>query len=165
MGWFVGDGGIIMRTTDGGDIWHEQYRGDAWDRCSWTDEQIDSISMLPSGHGCVAAARGLCPGGATPVQTFLTTNDFGNTWTPAVFAWQPSARHYLTDVQMVTDSQGWAVGNAGAILYTNDGGVSWVEKPSPTNRDLKALHFVAPDHGWAVGDGGKILTYQQEPPS
>jgi photosystem II stability/assembly factor-like uncharacterized protein len=50
-----------------------------------------------------------------------------------------------------------AVGNAGAILLSDDGGDSWRAARTPTDELLTAVLFPAPSEGWAVGQDGLVL--------
>ena len=52
---------------------------------------------------------------------------------------------------------GWAVGHAGTILRTSDGGIVWTLVRNVTANNLKAVHFADVDHGWIVGEYGTIL--------
>jgi photosystem II stability/assembly factor-like uncharacterized protein len=62
--------------------------------------------------------------------------------------------HY---VYFVTPSSGWAVGDGGAILHTNDAGRSWQTQTSGTNNFLLGMKFVTPSSGWVVGGAGTLL--------
>jgi ligand-binding sensor domain-containing protein len=61
----------------------------------------------------------------------------------------------LYGVQILSKTDGWAVGQAGAIFHWD--GQAWTAVPSPGTRTLRAVVMVTPDEGWAVGDGGDIL--------
>jgi len=68
----------------------------------------------------------------------------------------------LHGVDLVSPSEAWAVGEAGLILHTADGGVIWAAQNSATNQQLNAVRFLDSQHGWAVGgvllyttDGGQ----------
>src|SRR5215471_8029817 len=50
-----------------------------------------------------------------------------------------------------------AVGSAGTILRTTDGGASWVPQLSGTTASLNGVVFVDPNTGIAVGSRGTIL--------
>ena len=53
---------------------------------------------------------------------------------------------------------GWAVGDDGLILKTDDAkGGLWLPQSSGTSEDLYAVFFINPKEGWAVGDNGTIL--------
>lgn len=53
--------------------------------------------------------------------------------------------------------QVWAVGNAGAILVSSDGGLTWQTQLSGTEADLYGVSFSDATHGWVVGAGGTVL--------
>ena len=60
-------------------------------------------------------------------------------------------------VDFVSVTSGWAVGDAGTIIRTVDGGLSWTVQISGTAQNLNAVSFADATHGWAVGDGGTIV--------
>lgn len=64
----------------------------------------------------------------------------------------------LNAVEFVDDNRGWAVGGAGTIVATKDGGTSWAAQTSGTTYSLFDVTFVDADRGWAVGGAGTILS-------
>ncbi len=64
----------------------------------------------------------------------------------------------LHDVDFADSLTGTAVGDAGTILRTTDGGQSWLLQHSGTNENLWAVHFTGPLAGTAVGTNGTILS-------
>jgi photosystem II stability/assembly factor-like uncharacterized protein len=76
----------------------------------------------------------------------------------------------LQDIQFVDAQTGWAVGEAGQILQTVDGGLTWSNQPSPVDTDLTTVRFASKTVGWAAGlstsevlkteDGGQTWTRQ-----
>lgn len=50
-----------------------------------------------------------------------------------------------------------AVGEAGLVMLSQDGGVAWSQSPTPTSVMLTAVHFPSAQSGWAVGHDGVIL--------
>jgi len=62
----------------------------------------------------------------------------------------------LYGVWFADESAGWAVGSAGTILHTVDGGTAWKAQASKTTQSLNAVAFTGAA-GWAVGNGGTIL--------
>src|SRR5712691_8388763 len=58
----------------------------------------------------------------------------------------------LGGVDMASATEGWAVGEAGVILRTADGGITWSEQVSGTTEPLNAVRFLDPLTGWAVGN-------------
>lgn len=52
---------------------------------------------------------------------------------------------------------GWAVGTAGTIVNTTDGGATWTTQASGTTQRLFGVTFIDPMNGWAVGDNETII--------
>ncbi len=52
---------------------------------------------------------------------------------------------------------GWAVGQQGKILFTNNGGADWIEQSSGTTNTLRSVFFINNNTGWTVGDNGRLL--------
>ncbi|MGH9883144.1 MAG: YCF48-related protein, partial [Pyrinomonadaceae bacterium] len=69
-------------------------------------------------------------------------------------------RSTLLSVQFLSDDDGWAVGRAGTIVRSNDGGRSWIQQESSTKQNLYSLYFNK-KIGWAVGGDGIILRYER----
>lgn len=49
------------------------------------------------------------------------------------------------------------VGQYGHIVYSDDGGKSWIQALVPVSSDLTAVTFPTPHMGWAVGHDGVVL--------
>jgi len=75
-------------------------------------------------------------------------------------SWRP-----LTDtrtfrgVWMSSATDGWAVGDAGLMSRTTDGGVTWTDQPSVVTAQLNAIWGTGPSSIWAVGNGGTIIRW------
>ncbi|MBZ0201861.1 MAG: T9SS type A sorting domain-containing protein [Ignavibacteria bacterium] len=65
---------------------------------------------------------------------------------------------HMRSVFFVNDMTGWAVGYAGKILKTTNGGTNWISQTSPTANPLFSVFFVSTTVGWAVGAMGDIIT-------
>jgi photosystem II stability/assembly factor-like uncharacterized protein len=63
----------------------------------------------------------------------------------------------ITGIQMLSNIEGWACGDAGTILHTIDAGETW-NKIILTGADLHQLIFKDASTGVVVGDGGTIFT-------
>jgi photosystem II stability/assembly factor-like uncharacterized protein len=61
-------------------------------------------------------------------------------------------------IYFLNATTGWAVGVAGKIFTTSDGGATWRPQSAATTRSLNDVCFVDANRGWAVGDSGTILT-------
>ncbi|MDP3829936.1 MAG: YCF48-related protein [Ignavibacteriaceae bacterium] len=86
------------------------------------------------------------------ISTFFVV--YAQTW-----SWQnplPQGDH-LFDVQFVSSSVGWAVGDAGRVMKTTDGGSTWSIESTTVLRELYSLSFTDANNGTAVGYEGKIV--------
>src|SRR5438105_14925340 len=63
----------------------------------------------------------------------------------------------LTAVAAASTTTAWAVGEAGTILATTDGGATWVVQTSGTNQMLDGVGAASTTVAWAVGWNGTIL--------
>ncbi|HJY63727.1 MAG TPA: YCF48-related protein [Ignavibacteria bacterium] len=64
---------------------------------------------------------------------------------------------HLRSVFFLNDMTGWAVGYAGKILKTTNGGTNWISQTSPTSNPLLSVFFISSLAGWAVGGLGDII--------
>lgn len=58
----------------------------------------------------------------------------------------------------VTATRAIAVGDAGVVFTSTDGGAKWTRRSSGMRSKLLAVDFVSDQKGWAVGNGGVIWT-------
>jgi photosystem II stability/assembly factor-like uncharacterized protein len=63
----------------------------------------------------------------------------------------------ISGVWFVNRTTGWAVGDAGTLLYTSNGGKTWSQQASHTDDDLFDVQFVDEKTGWVVGEHGTVL--------
>ena len=63
----------------------------------------------------------------------------------------------IADTTFVDDSHGWAVGDAGSVLATADGGLTWSGQSSGTPLALAKVRFVDARIGWVAGSYGEVL--------
>ena len=63
----------------------------------------------------------------------------------------------LFSISFPSENEGWASGRWGCILYTADGGKTWVRQNTGTDLSLMSVFFVDTKKGWAVGEGGIII--------
>jgi len=82
------------------------------------------------------------------------TIDGGNNWNSTAFTsplW--SINFPISDSSLV----GYAVGDQGTILKTNNAGMNWLPQQSGTNLRLNKVYFNDLDFGFAVGENGMVL--------
>lgn len=78
----------------------------------------------------------------------------------------------LNKVVFVNSQSGWAFGQNGIIMHTNDGGNSWEYQYNNPGRNFKSAYFINENEGWVVGwsqimhtiDGGVSWEDQTRPP-
>lgn len=76
------------------------------------------------------------------------------------WCWQPPAPwgNGLVDAEFVSAQQGWAVGDAGLILRSDDGSAHCTLVPDTATPMLRQIRFADATNGWAEGDGGTTLS-------
>jgi photosystem II stability/assembly factor-like uncharacterized protein len=140
LGNFVDDRGVLYGTSDGGVTWTEEWLSPYHFQHLLDVEVIDAQTAWVAGRSSGS--------GTGPV--LMVTHDRGATWesraTDAVMG--------LDAVAFVDPLFGWAVGDGGEILHTEDAGETWSVQQTP-QRDLTPwlvdVSFVDRQHGWAVG--------------
>jgi photosystem II stability/assembly factor-like uncharacterized protein len=63
----------------------------------------------------------------------------------------------FTSASFAGDRLGWAVGSAGRIFTTSDGGRMWFAQRSNVESDLFDVKFISAAEGWASGANGTLL--------
>ena len=148
-GWIAGDDGFLSRTEDGGRSWSAQTVG--------TTDAINDVYFRNKEQGYLLAGNRI-----------FSTSDSGSTWQetrrflPVDF---DNAMPELYSVRFSGKKRGWIVGSVSRrdtvvdslLIYTNDGGASWLRQRVATRRELIHLDFVGEKRGWIVGASGTIL--------
>ena len=137
LGWAVGYGGVIVRTSDGGGTWTLLDSG--------TSADLFGVDFVDSQNGWAVGSGG----------TILHTTDGGASWSPQ----SSGTTATLRAVQFLDALEGWAVGDGGVVLHTTDGGQNWTTVNSGTTENLYGLCFVSGAAGWAVGGSGTVLKW------
>lgn len=134
-GWFVGDAGTIVKTTD---------CGNSWDIIDLdTRINLTGIYLLNEHKYWIVGDSGL----------ILYTSDGGVNWTIQ----SSGLSDHFSDVNFSDSVHGCAVGKQGVIYITEDGGNNWTKCDSFTHHNLKSVYFTDSILGWAAGDSGIIL--------
>jgi photosystem II stability/assembly factor-like uncharacterized protein len=138
VGAIVGNAGTLFTTSDGGLTWQQQ--------------TVDTTADL---HGVTFDGAGtlVVMGGDYANQgIILISHDGGATWSTQTFD------RSIEGVAFGDTDTGTAVGYAGAMLHTTDGGQSWLgQQESVSPNMLFGVAFVDPRIGTAVGDIGTIV--------
>ena len=178
-GWAIGEGGIIIATTDGGDTWVSQSSG--------YELTLNGVHFIDESNGWVVGQLGLIlhtnDGGSTwnvqgkddalgqnliDVQFHnathgriitergsfaLTTEDGGNTWNRRFFEnTLPRSDAFFHD-----ERRGWVSFKSGAVFLTSDGGESWdlLKGVNGVEVGANSIFFLDERNGWIAGWRGK----------
>lgn len=185
FGWVVGDQGLILRTTDGGESWQSsKATGQDLDShrslkqklsrlrpISRTHELIPltcsfkSVHFRDRNHGWVAG-NFYIPYLNTSRSVLLTTDDGGQTWSQLKGSILPGiSRVHFQDLL-----GGWAIGRAGhvfktGVFATSTGGRIWTVQDSDTSGNWVDGELTA--NGFIVindeGNLGRIIGGKYEP--
>lgn len=63
----------------------------------------------------------------------------------------------LLSLEMISEDEGWAVGDGGTILHYQHG--TWQREDSPVESTLWDVYMRSAEEGWIVGAGGTILHF------
>ena len=136
-GWCLGEGGVLIHTSDGGKTWKPIETG--------TENNLHDFFIMET-TGWIVGDWG----------TLLKTTDSGQTFAKvdgSVFN-----RKSLKGIFFVDENYGWIITynapngkNAGYIYRTTDGGNTW-EEQFTTEAALFNLYFIDKQTGWVVGD-------------
>lgn len=63
----------------------------------------------------------------------------------------------LRSISFFDSNKGWSCGVYGTILYTSDGGTTWIKQNSKTDKHLYAVKALSATTALAGGEGGKII--------
>ena len=125
----VGDGGVIVNTTDGGITWIKLASG--------TSANLSGVSFLDKNIGMVGAS----PNG------ILYTSDGGISWTMKSISYNHSNLN-IVDIAML-DSSRAVVATSGGLFKTIDRGITWAHVLNISNPT--AISFANASFGTAVG--------------
>lgn len=146
----------ILHTTDGGNTWHEEQIQELF--------KIDVVAFVSPREGWMFGVdRETGRSG-----TLLHTTNAGQTWEKIDYQqmWDPDTPSCIlvseTSMAFIDENRGWLCGYYGEILYTTDGGQTWIHQETGTRQILSSMAFFNVDSGWAVGHNGTILEYQRE---
>jgi len=127
-GWLVGDGGLILQTSDAGKTWQT------------TESALPPGSNTQFDYGALAVRGSHIWAAGTPGSRVLHSADGGRTWQSA-----PTGQTLpIRSLAFADEQHGWAVGDLGTILATSDGGRSWRVQRAGAARSAFAGFFSRP---------------------
>ncbi|MGE0607538.1 MAG: YCF48-related protein [Pirellulales bacterium] len=128
-GWLVGDGSLVMNTTDRGATWQTP------------DSPLPDAVSDQFDWQALAVREGQCWIAGAPGTRILHSPDEGRTWTMQATG-QPLPIHALA---FIDGRRGWAAGALGTILATEDGGTTWQRQRCGGIRAALAGFYAEPE--------------------
>nr|AWJ66354.1 hypothetical protein [uncultured bacterium] len=176
-GFAVADGGLLLRTTNGGTTWTSEILfGGALDLEGLAFNPSGTVGVIATGDGPVfrstdgGATWALVNTGAQDLRhvdwagdtavwvagrdgdSALST-DAGQTWT-----FRPTGSIDRTEsISAVSATEAWIANRSGEIRHTTNGGASWTSQPSGTTSDLKDIQMLDASTGYIAGNGNVVL--------
>ncbi|MBM79379.1 MAG: hypothetical protein CMJ78_02140 [Planctomycetaceae bacterium] len=124
-GWLVGDGGLILKTENGGVVWQSPPNE--------LPKPLDRVFDLL----CVEARDRHVWIAGQPGSVIWHSADGGTNWQRQLTGQTLPIRA----IRFQSETRGWAVGALGTMLHTNDGGTTWhVVKGQNRRLALMSIH-------------------------
>lgn len=136
---------LVARESVGGALLQLAYSDDAGD--TWTRVNVGAVN----GEG-VASAKALFARDrshlwvATSAGNVYFSADGGVSWTLQAGAAVAGGSVQLNVIRFIDVDNGYAAGNTGVLIKTNDGGDSWAAVTAPASDNLTALEVFSPYH-------------------
>jgi len=146
-GFAVGDFGIVMKTTNGGNSWRVSW-GNLDPNQFWINYNLTGVFM-PTPTSCWIAGNEGYSGNTTMI---MHTTNSGANWDTVSFS-----NGNINQIVFINESEGYCVGHYYPDYETTDGGSSWSQISYPGN--VNKMFFLNKSLGWAVGDDGRIFKY------
>lgn len=134
-GFTAGDGGKILKTTNGGTNWTNSTSG--------TTAQLNSIFFTSASTGYVVGGSGM----------IRKTTNTGTSWSQQT----SNTSQYLYGLYFADASTGYAVGWSGTIVKTSNGGTTWATQTSNVTAPLYGVFFTSTTTGYAVGGSSSSI--------
>ena len=150
-GFAVGDNGVILSTTNGGNTWTSIVAP--------VQRDFNAITFLNADTGYIVGGTpsGLCR------RTILRTINGGANWTVLI----DNVGGILKDISFADTMEGYAVGDSATVLKTTDGGLNWLTVVIDTNlignESFNAVKFSNRNFGVIGGKAGVLYVYQDGP--
>ncbi|TND10196.1 MAG: hypothetical protein FD123_444 [Bacteroidetes bacterium] len=131
----VGNGGRVMRSTDGGQNWKYLKVPTYLD--------LNGVYFISQTTGYICGDNGI----------LLKSTNSGISWSTQ----STSTLSELEDIFFVNANVGFMVGEGDKFMKTTNGGVSWTNNTVISSFNwLYGVHFVSADTGWVCGAYGEV---------
>lgn len=125
---------LVVKTTDRGNNWIVIFQGN--------NSSIYGIHFFDENYGVFLS-----------INKFYYTTNGGTNWT-----FKSYTPYNILNLNVINDSNIWAVGYKGGIYNSQDLGSTWTSTFNDSNKVIRTIFFITNELGWAVGDNGLILT-------
>lgn len=174
----VGDGGMVMETTDGGSQWNvlpapptqqpliacafsSAGTGHVFDNLGAEWSTTDAgVTWTPVSNGLGALIGSsklsdLAISGST--ETAVTEN--GKIFIKTGGVWEASTNIRTVDLNKISENNGkyYIAGTDGRFLRSLNTGLSWELGENTLNKNISHLYFDYPFQGWAIGEDNTLL--------
>lgn len=151
-GWLVGQNGTIFKTLSGGNQWFKTFDLSNYDFKSCF--ALDNQRIWVAGHGIEHYDE-------EPLYRhsfkILHSSDGGTQWETVLDGvdWANDslnfANYLLKDIHFTNNTYGWAAGDSGLLVSSDDGGLNWQLHPKPTQYDIETIQFIDESVGYLCG--------------
>lgn len=138
LGWIVGDEGLVLQTSDGGDSWNPLPFPEPL--------SLQDVHFHTPNEGWVV-------GHDSRVGAVFHTINGGHRWETVDIG--THGRLYGLDFYRDT---GWIVGERGLMFHTANKGQSWSFVVPPTTADIYGIKLTEDARAWFVGTRGAVLS-------
>ncbi|MFN8640722.1 MAG: YCF48-related protein [Candidatus Binatia bacterium] len=141
-GWAVGEFGVVLATTDGGQTWTAQK--------SPVETTLFGVQFTDANTGVATGIE----------QVMLRTTDGGQHWEKVRVPGRKGFVLALFDVA-IQGKVGWAIGDSGLLLRTTDGGATWQMVDLPiklAGNWFRGIALTPGTNGIIVGSEGVMLS-------
>lgn len=134
IGWIAGESGTILKTTDAGNTWTNQY--------SFQNDDIIDLNVIDTNQIYYL----------NNVNKLYLSTDGGNSWTLKSSFFGANA----TSISFISMNEGWTcVGNI--IQHTIDGGNTWNNQYTVNGDNLTSIKLESNGNGIAATELGSVL--------
>ena len=144
-GYAGGHYGHLRYTSNAGSTWTELSPGVSYN--FW------EIFFLDENRGWIAGGRETSFN-QDPIRYIIQTTDGGVNWNTQLY---DVDEPQLFAIHFCDPNNGYAVGDAGTIFHTTDGGTIWTEQSSGVLAHLRGVYATSPDTAWVVGQEMLLL--------
>lgn len=147
-GFAVGDHGVVLKTTDGGQTWHNINIAPYWSK---------QVFFTDYYHGWICGCKSI-----------LYTNDGGESWTQQYWQSGSYPSNCFNTIYFINNSTGFVAGtyressssNDKLIIYkTNNSGQSWTQIYLESGKNPQKILFSNSQEGWLAGTTGVLNQY------